>query len=191
LILVCSVNLSTQCAEWVAERRDWVHSLIIFVYLLSRAQDDAAADEGERAPQQLDGSEEEEDCHHQPLLLCYRLLSFFKVFSLGFVVLLIADSFLSFLSPLSFLWSSSCVCMFFLFFFSPLSSLLVLGLRSHSFSVGTVAPPALEEYSTDWVCAFVVFFYNKTLLIWNSCKVKRIYRSLVAVGLLDLKSLLC
>ncbi len=39
-------------------------------------------------------------------------------------------------------------------------------------SAASVAPAILpvEEYSTDWVCAFVVFFYNKTLLIWNSCK---------------------
>lgn len=34
------------------------------------------------------------------------------------------------------------------------------------------SPPsgAGEEYNTDWVCAFVAFFYNKTWLLWNSSK---------------------
>lgn len=27
-----------------------------------------------------------------------------------------------------------------------------------------------EEYVIDWVCVFMVFFYNKTSALWNSCK---------------------
>lgn len=40
-------------------------------------------------------------------------------------------------------------------------------------SMFSASPPAqtnTEEFNLDWVCTFVVFFYNKTWLLWSTCR---------------------